>query len=88
MLYLLHGLSGDCYDWIRYTSIERYAKSYGIAGVDVRAAFVMASSNPARAVGMFGELGSIAVGKRADLVIMNDDLEVETVIIGGEINRG
>ena len=48
----------------------------------------MASSNPARAVGMFGELGSIAVGKRADLVIMNDDLEVETVIIGGEINRG
>ena len=33
VLYLLHGLSGDCYDWIRYTSIERYAKAYGIAVV-------------------------------------------------------
>ena len=33
VLYLLHGLSGDCYDWIRYTSIERYAKSHGIAVV-------------------------------------------------------
>lgn len=32
-LYLLHGLSGDCFDWIRYTSIERYAKAHGIAVV-------------------------------------------------------
>ena len=31
VLYLLHGLSGDCFDWIRYTSIERYAKDHGIA---------------------------------------------------------
>ena len=32
-LYLLHGLSGDCFDWIRYTSIERYATDHGIAVV-------------------------------------------------------
>ena len=32
-LYLLHGLSGDHDSWIRNTSIERYAKKYGIAVV-------------------------------------------------------
>lgn len=32
-LYLLHGLSGNHTDWIRRTSIERYATQYGIAVV-------------------------------------------------------
>ncbi len=30
-MWLLHGLSGDASDWMRYTSIERYAKAYGLA---------------------------------------------------------
>lgn len=55
------------------------------AGVDVREAFLMASTNPARAVGLDGELGSIAVGKRADLVILGDTYELQAVIIGGEV---
>lgn len=32
-LYLLHGLSGNQSDWMRKTSIERYAAKYGIAVV-------------------------------------------------------
>ena len=32
-LYLLHGGSGNGMDWIRYTSIERYADKYNIAVV-------------------------------------------------------
>ncbi len=32
-LYLLHGLSGDYTNWMRKTSIERYAEEYGIAVV-------------------------------------------------------
>lgn len=32
-LYLLHGLSGEFSHWLRYTSIERYAKKYNIAVV-------------------------------------------------------
>lgn len=32
-LYLLHGLSGDHTNWMRKTSIERYANDYGIAVV-------------------------------------------------------
>lgn len=57
------------------------------AGVSVREAFIMASSTPAKAIGMYDEIGSIDVGKRADIVIMNDALEVDVVIIGGEIYR-
>ncbi len=33
VLYLLHGGGGNCDDWIRYSSIERYAEKYGIAVV-------------------------------------------------------
>ena len=32
-LYLFHGLSGDCSDWIRKSGIELYAEKYGIAVV-------------------------------------------------------
>ena len=32
-LYLLHGMSGDYSSWMRYTSIERYAKQHNIAVV-------------------------------------------------------
>ena len=55
------------------------------AGIGVREAFLMASTNPARAVGLSDELGAIAVGKRADLVILSDSLALEQVIIGGEV---
>lgn len=55
------------------------------AGVSVREAFIMAASTPARAIGMYDELGSIEIGKRADLVIMDDDCKLEKVIIGGEL---
>jgi putative tributyrin esterase len=33
VLYLLHGLSGDCTDWLRQTAIERYVKDRNIAVV-------------------------------------------------------
>lgn len=55
------------------------------AGVSVCEAFLMASTNPARAVGMDAELGSIAKGKRADLVILDETCALRGVVIGGEI---
>lgn len=48
-------------------------------------AFLMASSNPAKAVGLDQELGSIEPGKRADLVFVNDRFHVQQVMLGGEI---
>ncbi len=48
-------------------------------------AFLMASRNPARAVGLDQELGTIEVGKRADLVFVDDKFHVQQVVLGGEI---
>ena len=46
-------------------------------------AFVMASLNPARVVGMDEEIGSIEAGKIADLVFVDDRFNVKQVMLGG-----
>lgn len=51
-------------------------------------AFLMASRNPARAVGMDYEIGTIAVGKKANLVFVDHRFQVDTVILEGEIWKG
>ncbi len=43
----------------------------------------MASLTPARIAGVDGEVGSLAPGKRADLVVLGPDLEVRAVYVGG-----
>jgi N-acetylglucosamine-6-phosphate deacetylase len=45
----------------------------------------MASLNPAKLIGIENEYGSIAEGKRADLVALDDQLNVRLTIIGGQI---
>lgn len=47
-------------------------------------AFLMASRNPARVIGMDDEIGTIEPGKRADLVFVDDMMNVSRVMIGGE----
>ena len=44
----------------------------------------MASLTPAERAGISGETGSLAVGKRADVLVLNAALEVQRVLIGGE----
>ena len=48
-------------------------------------AFVMASLNPAKVIGMDDEIGSIDIGKRADLVFVDDKFNVKQVMLNGEI---
>ncbi len=51
-------------------------------------AVTMASLTPARAVGLDREVGSLEVGKSADIVVLNRDLKVEmTMIRGVEVFR-
>ena len=45
----------------------------------------MASLNPAKLLGIESTRGSIAVGKRADLVGVDDEGDVKLVIIGGRV---
>jgi N-acetylglucosamine-6-phosphate deacetylase len=47
-----------------------------------------ASSNPARMLGLDAEIGSIEVGKRADLVVLDEGYEVVAVLAGGEVVAG
>lgn len=54
-------------------------------GISITDAFRMAATNPARAIGMEHQLGSIEIGKKANLVIVNDEFEIKNVILEGEI---
>lgn len=47
-------------------------------------AFVMAATTPAYAIGMENEIGSIEVGKKADLVLVDDKFNIKKVLLGGE----
>ena len=44
-----------------------------------------ASLNPARLLGMDGEIGSIEAGKRANLILIDDAVNVHKVILQGEL---
>lgn len=51
--------------------------------VTVQDAFKMASLNPAKAIGVSDELGSIEAGKRADLILLDDSLNIKKVFKSG-----
>ena len=44
----------------------------------------MMSIHPARVLGMEQEIGSLAIGKRADLCLLNSDISLLGVFVGGE----
>jgi N-acetylglucosamine-6-phosphate deacetylase len=52
-------------------------------GAPLELALAAASTVPAQILGR-SDIGSIAVGGRADIVVLDDNLEVETVLVGGE----
>ena len=43
-----------------------------------------ATANPAKEIGIFDEVGSIAVGKKADFVLLDQDLNLAGVYIDGK----
>ena len=49
-------------------------------GIPVEEAVAAATMNPARSIGVFGEVGSLAAGKRADVVLADKDLGLVRVI--------
>jgi N-acetylglucosamine-6-phosphate deacetylase len=53
------------------------------SGISVERASTAASLMPARALGLDRELGSIAPGRWADLVVLDDDLQVTGVMAAG-----
>jgi N-acetylglucosamine-6-phosphate deacetylase len=60
----------------------RLMRSLGVSDIEVAR---MASLNPARLLRLDHEIGSIEVGKRADLVALDNEGNVRLTITGGEI---
>jgi N-acetylglucosamine-6-phosphate deacetylase len=52
-------------------------------GAPLEQALEAASTVPARILGL-DDIGSIGIGRPADVVVLDDNLEVETVLVGGE----
>lgn len=57
-------------------------------GIPLEEACKMASRNPAQSVGIYDKAGSISIGKIADLVILNHNLEIVDVILRGRSIHG
>jgi N-acetylglucosamine-6-phosphate deacetylase len=51
--------------------------------VPIHQASVAVSGTPARVLGLGGVTGAIQPGLAADLVVLDDELEVERVMVGG-----
>lgn len=54
-------------------------------GIDPKTAWSMGSLHPATRYHMDGEIGGFGGGRRADIVLLNDDLEVQNTWYGGQL---
>lgn len=52
-------------------------------GIPLEAALKATTINPARSVGLDDIIGSLSVGKQADILVLNPDLSLKKVILGG-----
>lgn len=62
-------------------AVRRAVRDCGLSLVDASSA---ASFTPARALGLADTVGTLEPGKRADLVVLDDDLELTAVMRAGE----
>jgi N-acetylglucosamine-6-phosphate deacetylase len=53
-------------------------------GIPLESALRACSINPARVIGKANEIGSIAPGKRADMLLVNWNWDLDSVCIGGK----
>jgi N-acetylglucosamine-6-phosphate deacetylase len=65
------------------TMSEAVRRAVQDSGLSVEQASAAAATNPARVLGLEDSIGSIAPGRRADLVVLDDDLQLTAVMSGG-----
>ncbi len=58
---------------------------YTNSSLEIYEAVACASLNSAKALGEDAEIGSLEVGKRADIIIANEKFDINMTILGGEI---
>ena len=65
---------------------ESFRRAVVEFGIPVESALRAATDNPSRVLGLEDEIGSIRVGKRADLTLLDaETLEVRHVVLGGKL---
>jgi len=64
-------------DWVTRQAV--------VAGIDPLQAWSMGSLHPATRYGMDGEFGALGHSRRADIVLLNDELEVRNTWYGGAL---
>jgi len=67
------------------TMIRGYKFLMNEVGVSIVEASRIASLNPAKVIGIEDQYGSIKTGKRADLLLLNEQFDIKSVIIGGSV---
>ncbi len=68
-----------------YLTLNRACRNFmRLTGADVRVAFKCASTNPARALGLYDRIGSLEPRKAADIVLVDGEFNVGAVYFRGE----
>ena len=57
------------------------------AGIPLETAVNCATQNPAKALGILDQYGTIEAGKKADVVLLDEELELQAVIVHGKLRR-
>ena len=69
----------------RLASLHEEVRAAVLAGVPVEIAISVCTANPARANGLYPRKGCLAEGCDGDLLLLDDDFNIDTVIAGGRI---
>jgi alpha-D-ribose 1-methylphosphonate 5-triphosphate diphosphatase len=80
-----------CSDYYPVALLSAVFELHRHCGIDLAQAFALVTINPARAAGISHELGEIAVGKRADLLIIRhreDSDEAEAARVSAGVGAG
>lgn len=54
------------------------------AGIALEESIPTATEHPAKLLGVYGDVGSLEVGKRADFIVLDDKNDISAVFVGGE----
>jgi len=68
-------------------TMQNALKHMLVRGFSLTEVSKMASSNPAALIGLSGKMGSIEVGKRADIIALDEFGKVRFTMIGGQLVR-
>lgn len=63
--------------------LEELRRTVGF-GISIEEAVTAATANPARSIGIYEETGSLSVGKRADVLVLDENLMLKAVVLRGK----